>query len=381
MSFKYTDAVFKAELPMRDKVVLWVLAYRAHNESGECWPSYSTIASDAGTARSTAEKAVNRLIDHWKVVSIVGRKQLRPDKKVNVYRLDLSAIESLASTARRYSSELEPIPGDGTGVEPIPGDGTGPVPRDGGASTAARYLTRNMNSSELTRQADADAYASAALVEDEDRPATRENLGETPNPRTQGRPLATPVKPKQASVPVQQSTETPGSAPPPEQEDNADRSGADSLAAILHRFFSVRDDIEIPAAWERFWVGDFRKALGFATYSQLELAIFAAQLGKARTMYKTARGICNQVELLNEQAKKYQKIPGLIERMYDIAYRNGSSSQVLFWDTHHHWPDELNSDCSLCLASCFQHGAAQCQQCFAEVATYLESFRIDEEDV
>ena len=59
MSFKYTDAVFEAQLPMTDKMILWVLAERA-NDDGICWPGQSCIARDTRCDYSTAQRSIDR---------------------------------------------------------------------------------------------------------------------------------------------------------------------------------------------------------------------------------------------------------------------------------------------------------------------------------
>jgi hypothetical protein len=176
MANKFTDATFNAELPMLEKSVLYVLAYRSNNDTGECWTSYNSIARYAGIARSSAEKGVKALLDRG-LISIVGKREVRAGKQVNIYKLNLEKIHALAITARRYA----PIPESGIGDESIPGDGTGLVPRDGAATTATRYLTLPINSSRITRP---EQYSSGSDAEtDEEMNGEEQNLGETPNPQ------------------------------------------------------------------------------------------------------------------------------------------------------------------------------------------------------
>lgn len=48
-------------LDTRERAVLTALVMRA-DERGQCWPSLSRIAADAGLARSTAAEALNELV-------------------------------------------------------------------------------------------------------------------------------------------------------------------------------------------------------------------------------------------------------------------------------------------------------------------------------
>ena len=143
MANKYTDAVFTAKLPMRDKAVLWALAHRSDNDKGICWPSYSTIARDAGCSRSTAERAVDAVLKLG-VISIVGKEPTAPGKWNNVYRLELGAIQALPRTGNRYR----------TAANAIPEDGGDTVPGGGVHSTATRSHNSSLNSPDRTRQND-----------------------------------------------------------------------------------------------------------------------------------------------------------------------------------------------------------------------------------
>ena len=146
MANKYTDAVFAAKLPMRDKAVLSALAHRTDNGKGTCWPSYSTIARDAGCSRSTAEKAVNALLKLG-IISVVGKEPTAPGKWNNIYRLDLGAIQALPRTGNRYRTGPNTIPESGT----VPDDGCDTVPGGGAHSTATRSQNSSLNSPNRTR--------------------------------------------------------------------------------------------------------------------------------------------------------------------------------------------------------------------------------------
>lgn len=66
------------------KSVLFVLVLRTNNETGECWPSLTTIAQDAGVSRSTAQAALADLISRGLLA-----KEQRQHAESNVYRLQV----------------------------------------------------------------------------------------------------------------------------------------------------------------------------------------------------------------------------------------------------------------------------------------------------
>jgi Helix-turn-helix domain len=102
MSFKYTTAVFEAQLPLVEKAILDKLAHRA-NENGVCWPGQSRIAKDAGCSYSTVQRALDCLIGHYRVVKVSGQRPLRNSTGLftNEYTLDLQRIIELATVVVR----------------------------------------------------------------------------------------------------------------------------------------------------------------------------------------------------------------------------------------------------------------------------------------
>jgi hypothetical protein len=74
------------------KAVLYALALRANNETGECWPSYRTIAADAGVAPSTVKRVMGELVSAGHVSKrarpIVGKAEADS----NVYRLHVKVV-------------------------------------------------------------------------------------------------------------------------------------------------------------------------------------------------------------------------------------------------------------------------------------------------
>jgi len=88
MSFKFTDAVFKAKLPPSDKAVLNALATRA-NDDGVCWPGHSTIAKDCGFSVSTVKRIISRLEKNGAIS--IGKRPIHRGF-VNQYTLNLERI-------------------------------------------------------------------------------------------------------------------------------------------------------------------------------------------------------------------------------------------------------------------------------------------------
>jgi hypothetical protein len=92
---KFTDAVFRARLSGMRKLALWVLASRANNDTGVCWPSYARIADDAGIGATAAKDAVRFLIEAG-LVTIVGKVPRHGSRPTNKYELHLGNIQKLS---------------------------------------------------------------------------------------------------------------------------------------------------------------------------------------------------------------------------------------------------------------------------------------------
>jgi hypothetical protein len=146
---KFTDAVFKAQLPGIRKLVLWALASRTDNDSGECWPSFQRIADDCGVGRQTVVDAAAFLLDIG-VISIAGKKG-NVHGSTNLWHLDLEKIMSLATDeTHAYKSPLrKPNNGSRTSTvavvvrEPLVA-GTGAVPHQyGSRDYPAREMITN----------------------------------------------------------------------------------------------------------------------------------------------------------------------------------------------------------------------------------------------
>lgn len=93
------------------KLTLLVLADAADAETGECWPSYESIAGQAGVTRSTAIRNVRSLMDDG-LVEVVDRGGFRTDPATgrqvfvsNVYRVRLEALRAMPDWRDRKKLE------------------------------------------------------------------------------------------------------------------------------------------------------------------------------------------------------------------------------------------------------------------------------------
>ena len=112
MSNKYTDAVFKANLPAVAKSILTALAWRM-NDKDECWPSHQTLANDAGCSRATAKRWVKRFIELG-ILEITGQVPAKNGYVhkygINLTRLTVNPIQSELPT--RFTVNVNPVQGE-----------------------------------------------------------------------------------------------------------------------------------------------------------------------------------------------------------------------------------------------------------------------------
>jgi hypothetical protein len=163
MSFTYTQAVFKANLPGMEKLILWVLAERA-NDEGRCFPGQAKIAKDAGISYSTAQRNLDKLIKRG-LVTVVGQARYKNTFALSTkdYQLDLAAINNLAAQSlqgyrRRATSGIGAEP-TRVGGELPPGSGerTGVV-----AESLLKQSVKNQSAEESENQSDETATEAAA---------------------------------------------------------------------------------------------------------------------------------------------------------------------------------------------------------------------------
>lgn len=118
MSFEYLKAAIKCtRVRGTTKLVLILLADRADNRLGVCWPSVRRVARDAGIAKSTVQEQLKTIQDLGIMRVIMHGDQMRSNR----YRLDLEAMAAQSSEC----GESNGVPTAGT--QGVPDAGT-PVP-------------------------------------------------------------------------------------------------------------------------------------------------------------------------------------------------------------------------------------------------------------
>ena len=90
--FERSKAIRGLDLPATHKAVLWALLSRA-NEAGECYPSLTTLAKDAGLGRSTLCRVLMTLCNNGLV------KRQKGIKPSTLYTLQLVPLRDSASPA------------------------------------------------------------------------------------------------------------------------------------------------------------------------------------------------------------------------------------------------------------------------------------------
>jgi hypothetical protein len=302
MPHKFTEAIFRAKLPLVEKAVLWVLSERA-NADGVAWPGLSRISKDAGCDYSTVAHALKRLQDRG-IIAHTGW-HASPNGPTKEFTLNLKAILALGgepsvgpegtvggALEKPFSSQLPvgdtPItqtgrPG-GSGVSP---DGLAAVER---SSIAIADFAASLRSEKAGQQ------------HQEQHPNT---LDSVPNPAGELR-SATPSDTQQSANAEGTSSASPFS-----------RAGdpARWLANLLWMYVSARPEVEIPRAWEAWWSLDFQDALDRGwELEDLEAIIHATQYGAARKYYVRAKSICydENLERLHKIAEALGK-KGLCE--------------------------------------------------------------------
>jgi hypothetical protein len=310
MANKYTDAIFKCDARGTDKLVLFILAGFADNETGECWPSYKTVARHSGLGYSTIQDSLKRL-SGADFVSVVGRHLIgNTDQSTLILRLNLEKLQEhvLISTTSRNHYQSEPGKVYRERGEDVPEAGS-PVPGDGNHVPGSTDELM-MNSSENSLE---DSLENATAI-------ANPNFGEARQQKTAGETPATPHSPVQQSksfgsdnteleVPVWASLPVPATTPP--HDSAALPSPADEparwLANYLLCFLSIREDVEIPHSWEKFWTADFQSALDTGWWVEdVARAIRASQVGRAREFYKRGASIVTNLELLAENGQKLE---------------------------------------------------------------------------
>jgi len=131
MSNPAIDWAIGCDLKGSVKSVLLILANRA-NKEGECFPALSTIAREAGVARSTVQEAIKELERLGLIKKIRRKSTNHPGWTSNLYRLS-----------------VDPLPVVGTGCA---GDKPSPIPPTGNKPKLGTQTEPKSNQDDRVRQ-------------------------------------------------------------------------------------------------------------------------------------------------------------------------------------------------------------------------------------
>ena len=101
---KRMNAVMAAPLPARVKAVLWVLARRANDTTGQCWTSMSRLSADSGASVSACQRALRTL------ERLGYLRSIRHPRRVTHFVVLLRAVKSTAQGGQidRLNRSLNP---------------------------------------------------------------------------------------------------------------------------------------------------------------------------------------------------------------------------------------------------------------------------------
>jgi len=301
MPHKFTEAIFRARLPLVEKLVLWVLSERA-NADGVAWPGQSRIAKDAGCDYSTVTHALKRLQEKG-LITHTG-SHYTPNGPTKEFTLSLERILVLGG-----EPTVGPAPGVGAegtvGGAPekpissqLPAGGT-PITQTGTRSTVGSVVSPDRLPS-VERSTIAIADLADSLRSEKAEQQHQERGLSTGNP-VPNHPAAD-IRGHEANGPDESANEEGNSSGSP-----FSRTGDPARWAANHlwMYLSARPEVEIPYSWETWWSLDFQAALDRGwKLEQLEDIIRASQQGAARKYYVRAKSICSDESL---------------ERLYKIA--------------------------------------------------------------
>ena len=304
MPHKFTEAIFRAKLPLVEKVILWVLSERA-NADGVAWPGQSRIAKDAGCDYTTVAHALKRLQDKGPITHTGWHAS--PNGPTKEFTLSLNRILALGEGP---SVGLVPTVGPegtvgGAPEKPISSHilvGDTPVTQTGtrtGGSGVCRHGLADVDRSSTAIVGFAASLRSEETEEQhqEQQPNTRDKV---PNP------AGDLLGPGPSGIEESANAEDAASASPFSRQGDPARW----LANHLWMYLSVRPEVEIPYSWETWWFIDFQKALDRGwELEQLEDIIRASQYTTARKYYIRAKSICEEksLERLHRMAEALNK--------------------------------------------------------------------------
>lgn len=253
MPHKFTEAIFRAKLPLVEKMILWVLSERA-NADGIAWPGQSRIAKDAGCDYTTAAHGLKRLEDKGTITHTGWHAS--PNGPTKEFTVNLNRILTLGG-----EPSVGPAPGvraegtvGGAPEKPISshipvGDTRMTQTETPGGSGVSPDGPAAVESSSIAIADIAVSLCSEKAEEQKQQPNIRDSV---PNPAL-----------SRSRFPDPSGTEEPANAEQPGSASPLSRTGdpARWLANTLWMHVSARPEVEIPYAWETWWSLDFQAAL------------------------------------------------------------------------------------------------------------------------
>jgi hypothetical protein len=304
MPHKFTVAIFRAKLPLIEKMILWVLSEHA-NANGVAWPGQSRIAALAGCDYTTVARALKRL-EAENLITHIGLHD-SPRGPVKKFALNMKRILALGAVGASPSVGGEGTVG-GAPEKPINSHlRVGDTPM---TQTETLHMGGSGVSPDDLAAVSSSAIAIADVTDSSLRSDKTEEQDQAQQPNTRDS-VPTPAGDLPSGIEESADAEDPSSGSP------FSRSGdpARWLANLLWMYLSARPEVEIPYSWETYWSLDFQDALDRGwELEQLEAIVQASQYGAARKYYVRAKSICYDESLKRlEKITEYLGNKGLLE--------------------------------------------------------------------
>ena len=71
------------------RALLWVIAYHADRDTGECWVGQRRLARESGLARATVQRALDKLFGDFVLEPVEGHRGPQPER----YRIAPGLVE------------------------------------------------------------------------------------------------------------------------------------------------------------------------------------------------------------------------------------------------------------------------------------------------
>ena len=103
MSFRAISWAFAQNIPGSEKLILLSLANRS-DDKGDCWPSMSTIAKDAGVSRATVLRMVSKL--ERRNLIFLERRLSEHGKSSHIYTLNTTMKKRKTPCSKLQHSDV-----------------------------------------------------------------------------------------------------------------------------------------------------------------------------------------------------------------------------------------------------------------------------------